>query len=50
MNDEFNRNEDGEELTPLKCLAYILGYNTCYVKLKVKKLERLQITILEMSF
>ena len=26
MNDEFGRDEDGEKLTPIKCLAYLLGF------------------------
>ena len=26
MNDELGRDEDGEKLTPIKCLAYLLGF------------------------
>ena len=35
MNDEFNRDEDGEKWenpSPIRCLAYMLGFFTCHVQ------------------
>ena len=32
MNDELWRNEDGENVSPISCLAYMLGIFTCHVQ------------------
>ena len=35
MDDELNRDEDGEKWenpSPIRCLAYMLGFFTCHVQ------------------